>query len=178
MMKPWTIADRGRLALLLGAFCGLIASRADGIERMAPERLAALVEQFAGVPAMVDPRLILPDCADPATGWAVPGRSVAVVCGTPAWRIFIPVAGIVPTPRPTASAATPVAQPAVRRGDRVMVEAGGAGFRVGVAAIADSDARDGRVTLRNLATGVRIAASVAADGRVAVAALTPMVNRR
>lgn len=124
---------------------------------MAPAALQARVEAFTGRPAIVDPRLILPDCATPAIGWA--GASVAVTCAAPAWRVFVPVVGV-------AVAAAPFAPPSIRRGDRVVVEISGPGFVVGLETVADGDARDGRVPLR--AGGRRLTGIIGADGRVRI----------
>ena len=60
---------------------------------MPPAQLQALVEGFAGRPAIVDRRLLLPDCAAPELAWA--GGSVMVRCAAPDWRVFVPVAGAV-----------------------------------------------------------------------------------
>lgn len=124
---------------------------------MAPAALQARVEAFAGRPAIVDPRLILPDCTAPAIAWA--GASVAVTCTAPAWRVFVPVAAA-----PTMAA--PTMAPPIRRGDRVVVEIGGPGFVVGLETVADGDARDGRVALR--AGGRRLTGVIGADGRVRI----------
>lgn len=144
---------------------------------VAPAALRAGVEAFAGVPARVDPRLLLPMCPAPEFGWAVPGRSVVVHCAAPEWRVFVPVAGgamAAAAPVAAASAATP----AIRRGDRVVVEAGGPGFVIGLEAVAEADARDGRVSLRAAGGGRRLSGVVGADGRVRIHGLSAMVNRR
>lgn len=146
-----------------------------------PARLQAAVEVFAGQPALVDPRLLLPACAHPEMAYAAGGRSVMVRCAAPEWRVFIPVGSdIAGSVAGTIDAATPGERPAplVRRGDRVMVEAEGQGFVVGMEAIAEADSRDGRVTLRPANGGRRLVAMVDDDGRVRIRGLNPMVNRR
>ncbi|KPF71752.1 hypothetical protein IP88_10560 [alpha proteobacterium AAP81b] len=131
---------------------------------MPPADLEALVTGFAGAPAVVDPRLILPACPAPTLAWATPG-SVEVRCAAPAWRIFVPAGSArSPTPAPAPVTATPD-RPAIRRGDRVVVEAGGAGFVVAMEATAAGDARDGRVALRT-ASGRALTGHIGGDGRV------------
>lgn len=149
--------------------------------------LQARVERFAGQPALIDSRLLLPDCAAPDLGWAVPGRSVRVHCAAPEWQVFVSVGNaVVPAPNPElVNAPSPVAEtpaparPQIRRGDRVMVEAGGAGFVVAMEAIADGDSRDGRVALRaSGGDGRRLAGVVLPDGRVTLHGLNPPLNGR
>ena len=147
---------------------------------MAPAVLQSQVEAFSGQAALVDPRLLLPACARPDFAWAMGGRSVMVRCAAPEWRVFVPVmqggavAAVMPafTPRPDAEA------PAVRRGDRVTLEVDGDGFVIGMEAVAEADARDGRVTLRAASGGRRLTGVVGTDGRVRLRGLSNMVNGR
>ena len=156
---------------------------------MPPALLQAQVEAFAGKPARVDPRLLLPACERPAMAFAVAGRSVMVHCALPEWRVFVPVgdggAMVADTPLRQASAATrPETRPethevpAVRRGDRVMLEVGGDGFVIGIDTVADADARDGRVALRGVAGGRRLYGIVGDDGRVRLRNSSHVVNDR
>lgn len=153
---------------------------------MPPADLQAQVEAFAGKPALVDPRLLLPACARPDLAMAAGGRSVMVRCAAPEWRVFVPVGegGAVGAPPPAIAAvagpepAIPRPLPLVRRGDQVMLEIGGNGFVIGMAAIADADARDGRVALRAAAGGRRLYGFVGDDGRVRLRGLNTMVNGR
>lgn len=139
---------------------------------MAPAALQRQVEAFAGQPALVDPRLLLPGCAQPEFGWGPGGRSVAVHCRAPEWRVFVPVAGgAADAPPPVvAMAPPPVATiavvPVFRRGDRVSVEVAGAGFVIALDGVADSDARDGRVAVRPLSGGRRLNGIIDGEGRV------------
>nr|WP_310525284.1 hypothetical protein [Polymorphobacter sp.] len=135
---------------------------------MAPARLQALVEGFAGRPALVDPRLLLPSCAAPELAWA--GSSVMVRCAVPDWQVFVPVVGSV--------AAVADTGPVIRRGDRVVVEAGGDGFVIGMETVAEADSRDGRVALRVAGGGRRLTGIVGGDGRVRINGLNAMVNGR
>lgn len=104
-----------------------------------PARLQAAAEMFAGRPVVVDPRLLLPACRTPALAWGPGGRSVAISCTAPAWQVFVPLAdGPAPAAAPAAvPTATP--RPAIRRGDRVTVEAAGPGFVIAMDAVAEND---------------------------------------
>lgn len=127
--------------------------------------LAAQIAAFTGQPAALDPRLAPPDCATtPVVAWVPPGRgAVSVSCASPGWRLFVPV---------TTAAAPPRAVPVVRRGDMVAVVAAGPGFRISVAAIAETDAAPGgRLRLRNRATGERLQADIREDGEIWLAGL-------
>lgn len=124
--------------------------------------LAAQIAAFTGQPVTLDPRLAQPDCATaPAIAWVPPRRgAVSVSCASPGWRLFVPVGAAAP------------AVPVVRRGDIVAVVAGGPGFRISVAAIAEADAAPGaRLRLRNRATGKRLQAELRDDGQIWLAGL-------
>ncbi len=140
---------------------------------MAPADLQARVEGFAGRPAMVDQRLLLPDCPAPTLSWAS-AQSVLVHCAAPEWRVFVPVSG----GAAVAIAPQIVAAPLIRRGDRVVVEMGGEGFTIGMETIADADSRDGRVTLRVIDGSRRLTGIIGADGRVRINGLNAMVSGR
>lgn len=166
------------LALMVTA-----ATPAGATGMIAPLALQAQVEAFAGQPALVDPRLLLPACRRPAMAFAAGGRSVVVDCPAPVWRVFIPVGSAVAAAPPAAApplqyGSDPSAPPAIRRGDRVTVEVDGAGFSVGMEAVAEADARDGRVSLRPLNGGRRLVGFIGDDGRVTIRGLNAMVNGR
>lgn len=140
----------------------VLAAAFSGAAMMPPEALAARVEAFAGAQAMVDPRLILPDCTVPQLAWAGP-RSVSVRCAAPVWQVFVSIQG--ESERPSmVQARESGGPPLVRRGDRVVVELGGEGFLVAVEGVAEADARDGRVMVR--AGNKRLAGVIDADGHV------------
>ena len=122
----------------------LLPAGADATELMQPAALQAQVEAFAGGPAMVDPRLLLPACPRLEMAFAPGGNSVMVRCAMPEWRVFVPVGSV----GSAGDMDTGGGAPAIRRGDRVMVEIAGAGFVVGMDAVAEADARDGRRHLR------------------------------
>ena len=161
-----------------------------------PGRLQAAAEMFAGRPVVVDPRLLLPACRNPALAWGPAARSVAISCAAPAWQVYVPLAdgqpptvvavtapagvtsfaasaGVTPSTAPAAGI-----RPAIRRGDRVTVETTGPGFVIGMAAVADADARDGRVLLRPDGGGKRFTGIIDDDGRVRLTGLTTLANGR
>jgi hypothetical protein len=158
----------------------LMPGAAWAADLMSPLTLQAQVEAFVGQPVMIDPRLMLPACGRPEIGWAPGRRSVMVHCAVPEWRVFVPVGGgPAASVAPAAPAAPPRdAAPAIRRGDRVAVEAGGNGFVIGMEAVAEADSRDGRVALRPVNGGRRLYGLVDGDGRVTIHGLNPMVNGR
>lgn len=156
----------------------LMATGAQATELVSPETLKAQVEAFAGVPAIVDPRLLLPACPRAEMAFAAGGDSVLVRCAAPEWRVFIPVGRVV-SGMPAPGRAVPVAEaPAIRRGDRVTVEVAGEGFTVAMEAVAEGDSRDGRVNLRPAAGGRRFIGQVGDDGRVRIRGLNAVVNGR
>lgn len=121
--------------------------------------LAAQIVAFTGQPVTLDARLAPPEClTPPAIAWVPPGRgAVSVICASPGWQLFVPVVG--PALTPTA--------PVVRRGDVVAIVAGGPGYRISIAAIAEADAAPGaRVRLRNRATGERLQGELRDDGEI------------
>jgi len=111
------------------------------------------VASFAGQPAgaeggartPVDPRLRLAACPMVALSWRTPAQDAVVVsCTGPDWRIFVPVRRAVPV-APTPGAAGRVlpaarAEPVIRRGDPVVIEAGTEGFSVTRSGTAMADA--------------------------------------
>lgn len=142
-----------------------------------PATLQAAVELFAGRPALVDPRLLLPACARPDMAFDSGRRSVVVHCAAPEWRVFVPLrsdVALAALPPPVVDRAAP----AIRRGDRVTVEAEGPGFVVGMEAVAEQDSRDGRVVVHPTGGGRRIVAQLGEDGRVRIRPLNAVVNSR
>ena len=105
------------------------------------------IGQEGGARAAVDARLRLADCAAPEFSWQSERHTAVVVkCAAPAWRIYVPVIGSVAPVR--AAAATPAsaplrAEPVVRRGDPVTVEARASGFAITREGVAMGDAAPG-----------------------------------
>lgn len=117
--------------------------------------LDAAVATFTGKPAgteggaraAVDARLKLAACATPELSWQSERHSAVVVrCAAPAWRIYVPVLTPPPAARAATAAAVPAplrAEPVVRRGDPVTVEAKAAGFAITREGVAMGDAAPG-----------------------------------
>jgi flagella basal body P-ring formation protein FlgA len=136
------------MSMMIYGLAGLMA----GAGLHALPALKAQVEAFAGRPALLDARLLLPACA-----------AASAVNAGPA-RVKI------------AEAAA-----AIRRGDRVVVEAGGAGFSVSLDAVALADARGDRVPVRRQGEGPRgrtLSGIIGADGVVRINGLNGVVKGR
>jgi hypothetical protein len=131
--------------------------------------LAALrtsVERFAGGPARLDDRLVVPRCPSPALRWAR-ADVVRADCADPAWTLYVPVAvNSAVNAAPTQFVAR--AKPAIRRGEHVLVEASGPGFAIQMEAEAERDADGARVALKGPA-GRRFTGRIEAGGRVVLA---------
>ena len=132
------------------------------------EALRIQIARFSGGVPLLDPRLTLAVCDAPQLAWADGGSSaVTVTCAAPAWRVFVAVQGAAVMARPAAAARPPVL---VRRGDMVSVSAGGPGFSVAVAGVAENDGvAGGRVRVRNRSSGGVVLALVARDGQLTAA---------
>lgn len=107
------------------------------------------VGEEGGARTKVDARLKLAACPLPQLDWRGSFQdSVVVRCDAPAWRIYVPVKMPPQAARPVAAAASPAAvtakaEPVIRRGDPVTVEAGNAGFSITRDGIAVGDAAPG-----------------------------------
>lgn len=110
-----------------------------------------------GARAPVDTRLRLATCGMVALSWRTDAHdAVVVACADPAWRVFVPViappraASAAPAVmRAGAAAPAPRAEPVIRRGDSVMIEAGSDGFSITREGVAMADAAPGgRVMVR------------------------------
>jgi len=114
------------------------------------------IGEQGGAIAPVDKRLKLAACAAPQLDWRGDNHDAVVVrCMAPAWKIFVPVAAV-PRPKPDPATAAPVpatvvvrppvavkAEPVIRRGDAVTVEAGSPGFSISRQGVATNDAPAG-----------------------------------
>lgn len=160
------------LALLALAAAPLAASPAAAQGYQSTAVLDAIVAQYTGAPigavggarAAVDQRLKLQSCAAPQLEWRNEAKDAVVVrCMSPVWRIYVPVNALPqPKPEPVATRAAPAAkaEPVIRRGDMVSLEAGAAGFSI---------TRDG-TAMNDAAPGARVAVKVD-DKKPAVAAI-------
>jgi flagella basal body P-ring formation protein FlgA len=124
-----------------------------------------------GARAPVDARLRLATCGMVALSWRTDVHdAVVVACADPAWRIFVPV--IAPpraasaTPavvRTGATAPAPRAEPVIRRGDSVTIEAGSDGFSITREGVAMADAAPGGRVMVRVTDSTRPVQAVAVD---------------
>lgn len=130
----------------------LLLAGAAGFQDIAA--LDAAVTAFAGRPvgveggprAPIDTRLKLAQCPTVALSWRTEAHDAVVVsCSSPQWRIFVPVLA---APRPVAEprimpAVAVKAEPVIRRGDPIVIEAGSNGFSITREGVAMADAAPG-----------------------------------
>ncbi len=165
------------MSMMIYGLAGLMA----GAGLHALPALKAQVEAFAGRPALLDARLLLPACAAPVLAWGAGQQSVEVRCAGPEWRVFVPLAAASAVNAGPARVKIAEAAAAIRRGDRVVVEAGGAGFSVSLDAVALADARGDRVPVRRQGEGPRgrtLSGIIGADGVVRINGLNGVVKGR
>jgi flagellar basal body P-ring formation protein FlgA len=161
------------IILAIAGLGALIAARpapAQGFPQPALHDVGALktqVQGFAGgANARVDPRLVVPRCLAPALSWAR-ADVVRADCASPAWTLYVPIdQPYAATGQPAAF--QPRARPAIRRGERVLVEAGGQGWAVSIEAEAERDAEGNRIALKGPA-GRRFTGRIEEGGRVILA---------
>lgn len=137
------------------------------------------IGEEGGARAAVDPRLRLATCPTVALSWRSPVQdAVVVTCSGPDWRIFVPVRRATPAPAARPDAPAPViaakAQPVIRRGDPVLIEAGQAGFSITRQGIAAGDAASGaRLTVRVEGATLPVQAVAVDTGRVTLPGFGP-----
>jgi flagellar basal body P-ring formation protein FlgA len=149
------------ILMVIAGLCALIAARPAPAQQALHDvaALAAQVRGFAGgANPRLDPRLVVPRCAAPALSWAR-DDVVRADCASPAWTLYVPI------DQPFAAAAPARARPAIRRGERVLVEAGGAGWAVSIEAEAERDADGNKVALKGPA-GRRFTGRIEDGGKV------------
>ncbi|VVT06736.1 conserved exported hypothetical protein [Sphingomonas sp. EC-HK361] len=103
---------------------------------------------IGGARTEVDSRLRLKTCPMVTMAWRSEAHDAVVVsCTGPDWRIFVPVraAPAIATPVATGAITAPAAKPVVviKRGDPILVEAGGSGFAIQRDGVAMGDAPAG-----------------------------------
>jgi flagella basal body P-ring formation protein FlgA len=149
----------------------LLAIPAAAQDFQSTQMLDTIVAQFTGhaigqeggARAPVDARLKLASCSAPQLSWRTEQKDAVLVrCMAPEWRIFVPVIMPANTPKPAAAAAARVpapivarpapvvkAEPVIRRGDAVTLEAGAPGFSITREGVAMNDApAGGRVMIK------------------------------
>jgi flagella basal body P-ring formation protein FlgA len=131
-----------------------IAAPVGASEFQSTAMLDVIVAQFTGKAVK------LAACTAPQLEWRNAAKDAVVVrCMEPGWRIFVPVnAAPQPKAAPAVTVAAPIAvkpapaaraEPVIRRGDAVTVEAGAAGFSIAREGVAMSDApAGGRLTVK------------------------------
>ena len=126
-----------------------------------------------GARTAIDPRLRLASCPTVSLSWRSDAHdAVVVTCAGPDWRIFVPMirpAGAVTT---VAAVSAPVvarpikADPVIRRGDPVVIEAGSDGFSISREGTALTDAAPGaRFTVKVDDAKAPVQAIAVAGGR-------------
>jgi flagella basal body P-ring formation protein FlgA len=151
-------------ALLRVAGLMLLAGVPGPVAGETVETVRARAAALAGRPVALDPRHLVPACPQPhAIDWREAEKlTMVIACPELGRRLVLPVLG-----GGQQGARGPGTAPLVRRGERVVVVAGGEGFRVSVEAVAEASAGAGeRVALRNSASGQRFTARVEPDGQV------------
>ena len=133
------------------------------------------IGEEGGARAAIDPRLRLAGCPTVAISWRSDAHDAAVVtCSGPDWRVFVPVrqaAAPAATGKLLPAAVAARAEPVIRRGDPVLIEAGdsdaGGGFQVTREGVAAADAAPGaRVAIRVEGSVQPVQAVAVSSGRV------------
>ena len=146
-MKTTVIRPLAALALCLPA----AAQAAPFQDTAALDRAVAgftgqAIGTEGGARTPVDARLRLATCPMVAMSWRTPSHDAVVVsCSQPNWRIFVAVAmPATPPPAGTGPAMAAVrAEPVIKRGDPVMIEAESNGFAISREGVAMGDAAPG-----------------------------------
>jgi flagella basal body P-ring formation protein FlgA len=143
------------LSLLLAAAPagGAVAFQdTGGLDRAVAAFTSRPIGAEGGARTAIDARLRLAACATVALAWRTDAHDAVVVsCSGPDWRIFVPVIRPAAAPPATAAAiaprpaaAAPVkAEPVIRRGDPVVIEAGSPGFSISREGVSMGDAAPG-----------------------------------
>lgn len=137
------------------------------LDRAVADFTGTPIGRTGGARAAVDARLKLAPCPTVSLAWRTAAQDAVVVrCSGPEWRIFVPVLMPASAPAAMAPGATPAAaaEPVIRRGDPVTIEAGTGGFSI---------TREG-VAMGDAAPGARFMVKVeGARGPVQATAVTP-----
>jgi flagellar basal body P-ring formation protein FlgA len=118
-----------------------------GLDRAVAAFTSRPIGAEGGARTAIDARLRLAQCPTVSLAWRSDAHDAVVVsCTGPDWRIFVPV--IRPADAPAARAvpamlAPTKAEPVIRRGDPVLIEAGSPGFSISREGVAVGDAPPG-----------------------------------
>ena len=136
------------LPLLLAAGGATAFQDIGGLDRAVAAFTSRPIGAEGGARTAIDSRLRLAQCSTVALAWRTEAHDAVVVsCSGPDWRIFVPV--IRPADAPPPAAARPAivtpakAEPVIRRGDPVVIEAGSSGFSISREGVAMGDAPPG-----------------------------------
>lgn len=162
--------------LLLGAALAAAPAGAQGFEDLnaLEQRLTAALGADVGQPGgpaqPIDRRMKLAACPTPATFDPPALGAIAVRCDPLGWRIRVPMMRAAAT---FASAPAAKAEPIIRKGDQVEIEAQGAAFTVSAVVIAEQDGAPGqRIRVRSAERKApAFLALVTEDGRVTLPGL-------
>ena len=136
------------LPLLLAAGGAVAFQDIGGLDRAVSAFTSRPIGAEGGARTAIDSRLRLAPCSTVALAWRTEAHDAVVVsCSGPDWRIFVPVIRPAAAAAP-AGAARPMtvaakAEPVIRRGDPVVIEAGSAGFSISREGVAMGDAPPG-----------------------------------
>lgn len=134
------------LFLLAGATIGAFQDT-SGLDRAVAAFTSRPIGAEGGARTAIDSRLRLAACPTVSLSWRTDAHDAVVVsCAGPDWRIFVPVIRPADAPPPTARAAVlpaAKAEPVIRRGDPVVIEAGSPGFSISREGVAIGDAAPG-----------------------------------
>jgi flagella basal body P-ring formation protein FlgA len=136
---------------VLAAAAGAPTQDVAALDRAVAAFTAQPIGGQGGARAPIDPRLRLAQCPTVSLSWRTEAHdAVVVACAGPAWRLFVPVLAPPRAATAVASAAAPArpaparaAEPVIRRGDPVMIEAGSDGFSITRDGVAMGDAAPG-----------------------------------
>lgn len=138
--------------LLLAAGGAIAFQDIGGLDRAVAAFTSRPIGAEGGARTAIDSRLRLAQCSTVALAWRTEAHDAVVVsCSGPDWRIFVPVIRPASAPPPTAATtvarpmavAAAKAEPVIRRGDPVMIEAGSPGFSISREGVAIGDAPPG-----------------------------------
>lgn len=138
------------VALLLAAAAPAAFQDIAALDRAVAGFTGHALGEEGGARTPIDARLRLRACPMAAIAWRSEAHdAVTISCTGPDWRLFVPVRRSVPVANVAAAAAAPrvvppvKAEPVIRRGDPVVIEAGSEGFAISREGVAMADAAPG-----------------------------------
>lgn len=139
------------VALLLAAAAPAAFQDIAALDRAVAGFTGHALGEEGGARTPIDARLRLRACPMAAIAWRSDAHdAVTISCTGPDWRLFVPVRRSVPVASVAAAVAAaprvvpPVkAEPVIRRGDPVVIEAGSEGFAISREGVAMADAAPG-----------------------------------